>query len=83
MALFTGGAKTYELSKVEGACPLCEGELFAVMHKDADGNAEMLVIKCLKDGEIKRLYRGRREPSLRNALLAAAGVPDRVKRSIK
>jgi phage FluMu protein Com len=57
------GAKTIQLVKSSNPCPFCDNnDCHFQVHLDSYGNAEMLVLKCPKCGEVKRLYQGRRAP---------------------
>ena len=63
---WASGAKTIHMGRMTASCPICGNtECYSAMHVSASGAAEMIVIKCPKCGEIKRLYSHRPEPRFR------------------
>jgi len=72
------GAKTVVVEQIGNPCQQCGGVQTGKMHVSAEGQPEMLVIRCLKCSSEKRLYAGRREPRFRRGLVSAMGVKDRL-----
>jgi hypothetical protein len=58
------GARTVKLTPLSNPCPICDStECYAAVHLNSYGVAEILVLKCPKCGEFKKLYQmQRREP---------------------
>lgn len=74
------GAKTVTVEQIENPCQQCGGPQVGKMHVSAEGQAEMLVIRCLKCNAQKRLYAGRKEPRFRRGFLDAMGIKERLEK---
>lgn len=56
------GAKTYRFAQLTNPCPICGGVTFLEGHVSATKVPEILVVKCPKCGEIKKLFSTRPQP---------------------
>lgn len=65
--------KTVKIADCVNPCHYCEGPTYLAAHTDSDGVVEMIIVKCQKCGEIKRLYRDKPnfEMTLKRARLIA------------
>lgn len=72
-------AKTIRFAKLSNPCPICEGPTFLEGHLSASKVPEMIVVKCPKCGEIKKLFRDKPQP-VYEEIHAEAVVGENVKR---
>jgi hypothetical protein len=55
-------AKTIRFATLTNPCPICDGLTYLEGHLSAMKVPEVLVVKCEKCGEIKRLFSTRPQP---------------------
>lgn len=72
-------AKTLRFAAISNPCPICGGPTYLEGHLSATKIPEMLVVKCGKCGEIKKLYSQRPQPRFED-IHAEAVVGEPVKR---
>lgn len=55
-------ARTYRFSRLTNPCPICGGTTYLEGHASAMKVPEVMVVKCEKCGEIKKLFSTKPQP---------------------